>query len=153
MKHFSSKRLSVLLITGAQVFMLCGAHAQERTASRQGAERGQQQRRLAPPAAVKCPLDNLTVYEGRILSYSRNASRTYIKIRTDYETTEAVTIRHARSGSPLNWFLLRAEPFKASDWRLVEVRRGRLRPNMRANIWVCTDGSNPVVDWQPPETN
>lgn len=126
------------------------ASAQRRGSPDQSASRGQE-RRVAPPAAVKCPLDNLTVYEGRITSYSRNSSSTFIRIRTDYDTTETVTLRHRRERSPLRWFLLRAEPFERSDWKLIEARSGRLRPNMRANIWVCTDGRNPVVDWQPPQ--
>jgi hypothetical protein len=108
------------------------------------------QGRLAPPDSIKCPHNNLTVYEGRVTSYSRNARRTFLRMRTDADTNESVTIRHGRSTSPAKWFLLRAEPFEASDWKLIERSRGRLRPGMRAHVWVCDDGSNPIVDWQPP---
>lgn len=132
------------------VLCMVSAAAQRRASPDQNVARGGQ-RRVAPPAAVKCPLDNLTVYEGRITSYRRNAASTFIRIRTDYDTTETVTLMHRGERSPLRWFLLRAEPFKPGDWRLIESRNGRLRLNMRANIWVCTDGRNPVVDWQPPQ--
>ena len=113
-----------------------------------GAQRGG---RLAPPPGLACPVNSLTVYEGRVTAYRRRAASTYLRVRTDFDTTEHVTIRHRREGSPARWFLLEAEPFKAEDWARVESRRGRLRPNMRAHVWVCENGSmNPVVDWRPP---
>ncbi|HEX8473544.1 MAG TPA: hypothetical protein VF666_05895 [Pyrinomonadaceae bacterium] len=133
------------------ILLAIGASAQRRASNEQDSSRGQGGRRLAPPAAVTCPLDNLTVYEGRIIAYRRSASRTFIRIRTDADTTESVTLEHRRARSPMQWFLLRAEPFKSGNWKLIEVRNGRLRPHMRAHIWVCTDRRNPVVDWQPPQ--
>jgi hypothetical protein len=110
-----------------------------------------QRERLAPPAAVTCPRDNLTVYFGRVVAYRRGATSTYLRIRTDYDTTEEVTVRHRRGQSPARWFLLGGEPFTARDWTKIESRRGRLRPRMRAHAWVCNDGSNPFIDWRPPD--
>ena len=107
--------------------------------------------RLGPPPSIICPRNQLTVYEGWILDYSRTRARTSMRIRTEAETTESVIIRHDRVGNPAKWFLLKAEPFKEADWNLIESRRGVLRPKIRAHIWVCTDGSNPIVDWRPPE--
>ena len=105
--------------------------------------------RLAPPEAVKCPHNNLTVYEGRVVAYRRSAAQTFLRIRTDAGTNESVTVRHARGADPARWFLLWAEPFGPGDWRRIESRRGRLRAGMRANAWVCDDGTNPVIDWRP----
>ena len=120
----------------------------ESTSTAQGSE----QRRTAPPENIGCSRDRLTSYEGRVLSYQRRQGRTTIRIRTDWDTTEQVTVRHPGTDNPSKWFLLRREPFRHRDWKFIEVSRNRLRPRMRANIWVCEDGSsNPVVDWQPPQ--
>jgi hypothetical protein len=138
--NIAKRGASVLTIT------LVGFLAAGATPQREG--RGE--RRLAPPAAVTCPSNNLTVYEGRVTAYRRAATYTSLRIRTDYDTTEQVIIRHRRGVSPARWFLLEAEPFRAADWSRIEAGRGRLRPRMRVHAWVCSDGSNPVVDWRPP---
>lgn len=150
MKPGRLKKISLSLVLSLMAICAAdGARARHTSPmSPSPAMRGQG--RLAPPASIKCPHNNLTVYEGRVTSYSRNARRTFLRMRTDADTNESVTIRHGRSASPLKWFLLRAEPFKASDWKLIETGRGRLRPGVRAHVWVCDDGSNPIVDWQPP---
>ncbi|MDQ3650309.1 MAG: hypothetical protein M3458_08580 [Acidobacteriota bacterium] len=106
--------------------------------------------RIAPPHLIKCPRNNLTSYNGKVILYRRQPGRTVIRVRTDWETNEQVVIKYARNANPTNWFLLKGEPFAAADWRRIEVTKNRLRPEMRANIWVCDDGTNPVVDWRPP---
>jgi hypothetical protein len=107
--------------------------------------------RVAAPADIPCSRDHLTLYNGRVLALSRSTRRTTIRIRTDYDTSETVTLSHSGSGSPLQWFRLSGEPFRQSHWRLIESARNRLKRGVRANIWVCDDGSNPIVDWQPPK--
>jgi hypothetical protein len=72
-------------------------------------------------------------------------------MRTDEETTESFTLRFRRSEDAARWFLLMGESFKPSDWRLIERSRYRLRPKMRATVWVCDDGTNPIIDWRPGE--
>jgi len=104
--------------------------------------------RIAPPASIACPRNNLTSYNGKVLVYRRNSTHTFIRVRTDWETTEQVTIKHGKRNNPSHWFLLNGQSFNASDWSQIESRRGRLRPGVRANIWVCDDGRNPIVDWQ-----
>lgn len=141
---------SFRLCRSALLVLLCVAVAWATRSSAKTDGNAASQGRLAPPESVKCPHNDLTVYEGRVIAYRRDVSRTFLRIRTDAETTESVTIRHGRARSPVKWFLLRAEPFQPSDWKLIEARRGRLRPRLRVHAWVCTDGSNPVVDWQPP---
>lgn len=109
------------------------------------------QGRLAPPESVKCDRNHLTSFTGKILSYSRKPGRVSLRVRTDEETTESFTLRYAKSEDAARWFLMRGEPFKRTDWALIERRRYRLRQPMRATVWVCDDGSNPMIDWRPGE--
>ena len=106
--------------------------------------------RLAPPAAAECPRDRLTMYSGRVLSYRRAADRTVIRIRTEWQTTEEVTISHPGSSDPSRWFLLDRKRFDARDWPRIEQRPGRLRSGLRAAAWVGDDGRKPVVVWTAP---
>ena len=109
------------------------------------------QGRLMPPESVKCDPNHLTSFTGKILSYSRKPGRVTLRVRTDEETTENFTLRFRKNEDAARWFLLRGEPFKRGDWALIERRRYHLRPRMRATVWVCDDGSNPIVDWRPGE--
>ena len=109
------------------------------------------QGRLMAPESVKCDPNHLTSFTGKILSYSRKPGRVRLRMRTDEETTESFTLRYAKSETAARWFLLKGEPFKQSDWALIEQRRYSLRPRMRATVWVCDDGSNPTIDWRPGE--
>ena len=106
--------------------------------------------RVLPPAAVTCDRNNLTIYPGTVLSYTRRADRIVVSIRTDYDTTETVTLRYARGSSPTRWFLLNGDKFERGDWSKIESAKGKLYPNMRVSAWVYTDGKKPVLDWQPP---
>jgi hypothetical protein len=110
-----------------------------------------QRGRIRPPDAVKCDPNHLTSFTGTILSYRRSASRIVLRIRTDEATTENFTLKFARGADVTKSFLLHGEEFKESDWSLIESRRYRLRPRMRATVWVCDDASNPTIDWRPRE--
>ena len=105
--------------------------------------------RVRPPAAVECARDHLTAYVGVVLGYRREADRTSIRIRTDWGTTEDVTIAHPGS-DPGRWFLVEGQPFQPADTARIEGRPGKLRAGVRAAAWVCDDGRNPIVDWNPP---
>jgi len=107
--------------------------------------------RIRPPDGLKCPRNNLTSFTGTVLFYHRRLGRTDIRLRTDEDTTESVVVRHPGTEDPSKWFLLRAGPFKKENWGAIESARGHLHPKMRATVWVCDDGSNPIVDWQPPQ--
>ena len=122
--------------------------AQSREPRRQDSQSGLP--RIAPPEGIKCSRNNLTSYNGKILAFRRQPERTTIRVRTDWETTEQVVLRYAKNEAPIKWFLLNGEPFESDDWKLIESSRNRLRPGVRANIWVCDDGTNPIVDWRPP---
>lgn len=106
--------------------------------------------RLMPPESLKCADNDVTSFTGRVLAYRRAATNISLRMRTDEETTEHFTLRYAKADGPAKLFLLRAEPFKPEDWTVIESRPGKLRPGMRATVWVCNDGATPtVVDWKP----
>jgi hypothetical protein len=114
----------------------------------------QREGRLMPPTDLKCVRNDLTVYDGKVLTYRRRKGSTFLRIRTSFDTTETVTIRHAGTDDPSKFYLLNGERFTRSDWRRIEERKKLLRPGIRANAWVCRGNSaiQPVVDWRPDDT-
>ena len=106
--------------------------------------------RQRPPPSAECPRDHLTVYSGVVLRYQRSLGLTKLRIRTDWDTTEDAHIKHPGSNDPSAWFLMEGKRFEPADWGRIEERPGTLRAGMRAAAWVCDDGRNPVVDWNPP---
>ena len=110
-------------------------------------ERG---RRIAPPSALTCDRSDVTLYDGRVLTYRRRKGSTFLRMRTSFDTTEVVTLHHRGTDDPSAFFLLNGEPFGKSDWRKIERRKGVLRPGVRANVWVCRGNPaiQPLVDWQ-----
>ena len=112
------------------------------------------QGRIMPPDALKCDRNDLTLYDGRLLSYRRRKGRTFLRVRTSYDTTEEVTIRHPGTDDPSKFYLLNGAAFTKDDWGRIEKSKGVLRDEMRANIWVCRDKPSiqPVVDWRPDDT-
>jgi hypothetical protein len=105
--------------------------------------------RIRPPDSLTCPHDHLTSFTGKVTYYRRTGTRVTIHMPTDDGTFEKFNLRFRRGADVSKNFLLWAEAFKASDWRVIEKRSGQLRPGMRATVWVCDDRSTPVVDWQP----
>jgi hypothetical protein len=77
----------------------------------------------------------------------RQRGSTRIRMRTDEETSEQFTLRHATV--LLSIFLTWGKKFSESGWKRIETGKNRLRPDLRATVWVCDNGENPVVDWQP----
>jgi hypothetical protein len=102
--------------------------------------------RLRPPAQLTCARNQLTSYTGRVVSFSRAAGRSTLRIRTDWDTTERVIVQHPGTRDPSPRFLIGGEPFTSGDWMHIEDARGHLRQGLRATAWVCTDG-NVLVDW------
>lgn len=125
--------------------------SQERVARPERSEQdGDRAGRLRPPASLKCDRNQLTSYSGVVTSFRQLRGRTTISLRTDWDSTETFTLRHARRNrTPYELMLLRAEPFTQQDRAEVFTSNGRIKPNMRVNVWVCEDGTNPVIDWQP----
>ena len=113
-----------------------------------------QEGRIMAPSRLKCDRSDLTSYDGRVIGYRRRKGSTFLRIRTNSDTTEEVIIRHPATDDPSKFYLLKGESFKKSDWRLIEKRRNVLRAGMRANVWVCRDNPTvqPVVDWRPDDT-
>lgn len=114
----------------------------------------QPQGRIAPAPGLKCDRNDLTLYDGRVIAYRRRKASTFLRIRTNFDTTEEVTIRHAATQDPSKFYLLNGQPFTKSDWRRIEKPGRVLLPGMRANVWVCRDkpAIQPVVDWRPDDT-
>jgi len=105
--------------------------------------------RLRPPEKIRCSRDHLTSFSGAVLVFKRNDNETFLRMRTDEDTTETFTLKHLGKESAAEWFLLRGKAFESSDWKLIEIRRNKLHPRMRATVWACDDGTTPIVDWQP----
>jgi hypothetical protein len=104
--------------------------------------------RIRPPDKITCSRDHLTSFTGKVLSMKRQKGSTRIRMRTDEETSEQFTLRHA-TDNPSEYFLMWGEKFSESDWKRIETGKNQLRSNLRATVWVCDNGGNPVVDWQP----
>jgi rhodanese-related sulfurtransferase len=97
--------------------------------------------RLAPPASVACDRNDLTVYSGTVKVYRRAKDKTVLVIDTTWGTTETATLRHTGTDDPSRFFLIEGTPFTSRDW-------SRIAAGMRANAWVCADGTV-IVDWKP----
>ncbi|HEX8293126.1 MAG TPA: rhodanese-like domain-containing protein, partial [Pyrinomonadaceae bacterium] len=119
-----------------------------------GSRGGRAGGRVAAPAGLRCGINDLTLYDGEVVKYQRKPGSTYLRIETNFDTTEEVTLRHPGTDDPAALFLINAEPFKSSDWAKIETARRKLRPGMRANVWVCIGDPSvqPVVDWRPDDT-
>jgi hypothetical protein len=112
----------------------------------------QRESRLRPPSTLDCPRDraNLTAYSGSVIKYARGSVQTTVQIKTDWDTTEAIVINH-KGSDPTKWFLYGGEPLTPIDWQSIADAGGQLRPGIRATAWVCSNGSNPIVDWERPK--
>ena len=114
----------------------------------------QESGRLGPPASLKCHRSDVTLYDGRVLAYRRRKAKTFLRMRTSFDTTEDVTILHPGTNDPTKFYLINGAPFTKEDWKRIEKTSGVLRSGMRANVWVCRGNPSiqPVVDWQPDNT-
>ena len=106
--------------------------------------------RVIPPAVLKCDRSDLTLYDGKVITYRRRKGSTLLRISTSFDTTEVVILRHAGTDDPSKLYLLNGQPFTKSDWRQIEKRRGVLRSDVMANAWVCRDNPSiqPIIDWR-----
>jgi hypothetical protein len=106
--------------------------------------------RTAAPPGLSCPRDQLTSYTGRVIGYRRATDHTWLRIATDWQTTEQVKLRHTKREDVTRQFLMQGQAFTPADWTRIEQQPGRLRKDVRATAWVCSDGRPLVVDWLPP---
>ena len=107
--------------------------------------------RIMPPSGLKCDRNALTLYDGKVLAYRRRKGSTFLRVRTTFDTTESVTLRHAGSDDPSKFYLINGASFTRNDWRRIEKTAKVLKPGIHANIWVCRDNPSiqPVIDWRP----
>ena len=102
------------------------------------AEQGQGRQRA--PESFACDRNDLTVYTGVVIDYRERIGTTTLRIRTDSDTTERVSLTHPGTDDPSAQFRMLGEPFTAADWSKIEQRKGVLKKGTRAAAWVCTTG-------------
>lgn len=108
-------------------------------------------RRLAPLPSVSCDRNQLTSWFGVVSGYRTDTGQTWLQITTDYDTVEAVTLKHPEQSDAAGFYRLWGEPFQKSDWSVIEQTSGTLVTGMRATAWICEDEQTPpLIDWQPP---
>jgi rhodanese-related sulfurtransferase len=101
--------------------------------------------RFRVPEFVTCSRSDVTAYVGEVVSYKRAKNdKTVLRIHTDAATTEEVT------ATPAAWFVLGSK-FTPADWKRIEVKKGKLRPHMRAIAWVCRNSGATFIDWRVGE--
>ena len=115
-------------------------------ASGQERRRVPEQSRQRAPEGFTCERNDLTVYTGVVSRYQRARGRTTLRIRTDWDTSEAVTVSHRGTDDPSASFRYQGKPFTTGDWARIEKSKGVLRPGLRAAAWVCADGKV-LIDW------
>lgn len=132
------------LLIAAMIVALASvtSSASQRTAGRQARQR--------PPEGVPCAPNDLTAYTGVVVDYLRGREQTTLRIRTDWDTTEDVTLSHAGKGDPKELFRYAGKPFTVNDWPRIELPGGLVRPGTRATAWVCADRTV-LVDWEVPK--
>jgi hypothetical protein len=108
------------------------------------------QPRLRPPQNIDCPRDQLTLYRGEVIAYTRAVGRTTLRIRTEWQTVERMVITHPGTDDPAPWFRIDGNAFTEADWARIESSKGRLRTGVRAAAWACADARNPTVQWTVP---
>ena len=106
--------------------------------------------RPRPIEGFNCPANNLTSYTGVVTRYTREVGKTTLRIRTDWDTTENVTLTHPGTDDGSAMFRVNGAPFTAADWARIEQRKGVLVDKARAAAWVCSDG-RVIVDWNAPK--
>lgn len=105
--------------------------------------------RQRPLEGFACNPNQLTSYTGIVTRYTRQADSTTLQIKTDWGTTESVTVRHPGTDDPSRFFRYMGKPFAPGDWARVERSKGVLIEGTRATAWVCADGQV-AVDWGVP---
>ena len=108
------------------------------------------QSRQRPPEAFACAPNNLTAYTGVVERYRRESDRTTLRIRTDWDTNEDVTVTHPGAADAAAFYRYAGRPFTAADWTRIESSPGVVRPSTRATAWVCSDGKV-MIDWAAPK--
>ena len=107
--------------------------------------------RQRPIEGFACSRDNLTTYTGVVIEYRRASGETTLRIRTDWDTMERVSLKHPGTDDPSAFFHMEGRPFNAdSDWKKIEQSKGVLLAGTRAAAWVCSDGKT-MVDWGAPK--
>jgi hypothetical protein len=103
--------------------------------------------RMRPPAQLSCGRSSITSYFGHVVAYRRSAKQAWLRIATDYGTTEEVSVPLA-SATDTSRFLMHGQPFGTRHWFAIETKPGVLRPGTRATAWVCGESKTAaLIDW------
>ncbi|WP_444929957.1 hypothetical protein ACJJIF_19600 [Microbulbifer sp. SSSA002] len=107
--------------------------------------------RLAVPEYVTCNRNQLTSWQGTVERLERAGDEVKIWISTDYGTREFLKLAMPDWQGTLGQFRLRGNTFRDADWGSLFDTAGKIKPGVKAIIWLCnTEGVKPVIDWQPP---
>jgi hypothetical protein len=114
------------------------------------------QGRLAPPPGLKCDLNHVTSFTGRVLAYSRRSGSIFIRVRTDEQTTNEFTIPYAKTEDLSKWFMIDGRAIKPGELAKIESRWRRNKRGTRATVWACYDNqwskaSAELIDWRLSE--
>src|SRR4051812_4341380 len=104
-----SRSASRLLVSAALSLLLVLAAG----AARGAQARPQESSRQRPLESFACSRDNLTTYTGVVTDYRRANGETTLRIRTDWDTTEQVTLKHPGTDDPSAFFHIEGRPFNA----------------------------------------
>jgi hypothetical protein len=159
MRHiFFSKLLLLSVVSMSSAWASC-AQAQRQGAGSnpapvQAQRRDSGDQREALPADLKCPADyHPTLWEGKVVEFAPAKDQTKIAVHSDWDADYSGVISHPGKGEPpLSLFRLKGEPFEESDREFIYSDTNKVKPDVRAKVWVCTDkaGKNPIiqqVDW------
>jgi hypothetical protein len=128
------------------------------TAQDQGQDGGRRQGRIMPPTGLKCDVNHVTSFTGRVLAYSRHSGRIFIRVRTDEQTTNEFTIPYAEGEDVSKWFTIDGQAISQGDLEKIESRWKRKKRSVRATVWACYDNdwrktTAEIIDWRPRELN
>jgi hypothetical protein len=125
----------------------------------QGQDAARRQGRIAPPTGLRCDINHVTSFTGRVLAYSRHSGRIFIRVHTDEQTTNEFTIPYAEGEDVSKWFMIDGQALaQVDDLAKIESRLKRKKRSMRATVWACYDNdwrktTAEIIDWRPRERN
>jgi hypothetical protein len=108
------------------------------------AQRGE---RLAPPDALDCERENLTSFEGTLLSFESGSATHRIVLKTDWDSEESFDVSQLPSGEPR--YLLNGAPMTAGEWKTIIPDPTSPPDGLRLIVWVCECPGTVVIDWRP----
>ncbi|MCL1126378.1 hypothetical protein [Shewanella surugensis] len=127
----------IKLITPILVILICSFNTHSQTG------------RLRVPEYVECPRDQVSSWQGRVITYHRSNSMISLVIDTDANTTEKIKIHYTKLEQLFKQLYLRGQPFKATDWPTIEQSKSIIRDNTLVTVWFCQNKQYlSLINWQ-----